>query len=181
MTRGKEPACQYRIHKRCGADPWVGKISWRRAWQPTSVFLLENLMDRGAWQAAFHRAAKSQTRLKWLSMHTCKNPNYQEHEPFPQVVSGNVDLGEVWDAGKKCCMLTSAGGEQFSKFPRRPSLPSVPALLMSSQTMGDKDTVLPQTPQCSQRKSPLAVNCALQILGERASSINTEAYSSYYG
>ena len=20
-------------------DPWVGKISWRRAWQPTSVFL----------------------------------------------------------------------------------------------------------------------------------------------
>ena len=36
---GKEPACQYRRHKRCGFDPWVGKISWRRAWQPTPVFL----------------------------------------------------------------------------------------------------------------------------------------------
>ena len=106
------PACQCRIHKRRRSDPWVGKISWRRAWQPTSVFLLENLMDRGGWQAAFHRAAKSQTRLKWLSMHTCKNPNYQEHEPFPQVVSGNIDLREVWDAGKKSCTLTSAGGEQ---------------------------------------------------------------------
>ena len=23
-------------------NPWVGKIPWRRAWQPTSVFLLEN-------------------------------------------------------------------------------------------------------------------------------------------
>ena len=24
---------------RPGLDPWVGKISWRRAWQPTPVFL----------------------------------------------------------------------------------------------------------------------------------------------
>ena len=22
-------------------DPWFGKITWRRTWQPTSVFLLE--------------------------------------------------------------------------------------------------------------------------------------------
>ena len=36
---GKEPACQCRRHKRCGFDPWVRKISWRRAWQPTPVFL----------------------------------------------------------------------------------------------------------------------------------------------
>ena len=24
---------------RYGFDPWVGKIPWRRAWQPTPVFL----------------------------------------------------------------------------------------------------------------------------------------------
>ena len=24
-------------HKRWGFDPWVGKIPWRRAWQPTLV------------------------------------------------------------------------------------------------------------------------------------------------
>ena len=36
---GKEPACQRRIHKRRRFDPWVGKIPWRRAWQPTLVFL----------------------------------------------------------------------------------------------------------------------------------------------
>ena len=28
-------------HKRCGFNPWVGKIPWRRAWQPTAVFLPE--------------------------------------------------------------------------------------------------------------------------------------------
>ena len=33
---GKESACQCRRH---GFDPWVGKILWRRKWQPTPVFL----------------------------------------------------------------------------------------------------------------------------------------------
>ena len=37
-TSGKEPTCQ------CGDmrgrfNPWVGKIPWRKAWQPTLVFL----------------------------------------------------------------------------------------------------------------------------------------------
>ena len=31
--------CQCQRHKRCGFDPWVRKIPWSRAWQPTSVFL----------------------------------------------------------------------------------------------------------------------------------------------
>ena len=31
-------------------DPWVGKIPWRRKWQPTSV----SSMDRGAWRATVH-------------------------------------------------------------------------------------------------------------------------------
>ena len=33
---GKESACQWRRHK---LDPWVGKIPWRRKWQPTPVLL----------------------------------------------------------------------------------------------------------------------------------------------
>ena len=38
---GKELAYQCRRHKRCGFDPWVGKIPWRRSWQPTPAFLPE--------------------------------------------------------------------------------------------------------------------------------------------
>ena len=40
-----------------GFDPWVGKISWRRTWQPTPVFLpgkshgWRNLVDYGPWGA----------------------------------------------------------------------------------------------------------------------------------
>jgi len=37
--RGKESACQCRRLERHGFDTWVRKISWRRAWQPTPVFL----------------------------------------------------------------------------------------------------------------------------------------------
>ena len=36
---GKESACQYRRHKRCGFDPWVRKSPWWRKWKPTPVFL----------------------------------------------------------------------------------------------------------------------------------------------
>ena len=36
--RGTEPACQCRRHKRGGFDPSVGKIPWRRTWQPSPVF-----------------------------------------------------------------------------------------------------------------------------------------------
>ena len=38
-TSGKEPTCQSRRHRKCGFNPWVRKIPWRRAWQPTPVFL----------------------------------------------------------------------------------------------------------------------------------------------
>ena len=38
-TNGKESACQWRRHKIHGFYLWVGKIPWRRAWQPTPVFL----------------------------------------------------------------------------------------------------------------------------------------------
>ena len=33
---GEESACQ---HRKCGFDPWVEKIPWRRKWQPAPVFL----------------------------------------------------------------------------------------------------------------------------------------------
>ena len=54
------------IWLQCGRprfDPWVGKIAWRRKWQPTPVFLPGKFMDRGAWQAAGHGVAKNWTRL----------------------------------------------------------------------------------------------------------------------
>ena len=36
----------------------VGKIPWRRKWQPTPVFLPGKSMDRGAWRATVHEVTK---------------------------------------------------------------------------------------------------------------------------
>ena len=44
-------------------NPWVGKIPWRRKWDPTPEFLPRNFMDRGAWGATVHGVTKSQTQL----------------------------------------------------------------------------------------------------------------------
>ena len=49
-----------------GFDPWVRKVHWRRKWQPTIYPCLENLMDRGIWQATVHGVSKSRTELSDL-------------------------------------------------------------------------------------------------------------------
>ena len=64
---GEEPACQCRRHKRLGFYPWIGKIPWRRKWQPTPVFLPEKF--HGQRSLAEPRVTKSWICLKQLSMH----------------------------------------------------------------------------------------------------------------
>ena len=39
---GKESSCQCRKRR---IDPWVGKIPWRRRWQPTPIFLPRKLPE----------------------------------------------------------------------------------------------------------------------------------------
>ena len=45
-ARGKEPTCQF---KRLRFNPWVRKIPWRRAWQPTAALLLEESHRQGSY------------------------------------------------------------------------------------------------------------------------------------
>ena len=56
--------------KRHRFNLWVGKIPGEGHGNPLQYSWLENPMDRGDWRATVHGVAKSQTWLKWLSMHT---------------------------------------------------------------------------------------------------------------
>ena len=47
-------------------NPWVGKIPWKRKWQPTPIFFPGESLDRGAWWATVHRVAKNHTQQKQL-------------------------------------------------------------------------------------------------------------------
>ena len=76
---GKEPACQCRRCKWCRFDSWVGKLPWRRAWQPTPVFLpgesngQRSLVDYSPWgckesdttEVTEHSTLQRGTRKHW--------------------------------------------------------------------------------------------------------------------
>jgi len=53
-TSGKEPVCQCRRHKRHRFDPWIGKILWKREWQPAPV-LLPGQRSLGAYSPWGHK------------------------------------------------------------------------------------------------------------------------------
>ena len=59
---GKEPICQCRRYKRCGFDPWVGKISQEKGMAAhSSVLAWRIATDRGVWQAAVYGVEESDT------------------------------------------------------------------------------------------------------------------------
>ena len=74
---GKEPACQCRIRKRLMFDPWVGKIPWRRKWQPTPVFLpgefhgQRSLADYNPWGCKESDTTERLNNNNWLVCDCC--------------------------------------------------------------------------------------------------------------
>ena len=62
----KESSCQCRRHRGRVFDSCISKIPWRRKWQLTAVFWMENPMDRRAWQAIVHRVTAAAAAAKSL-------------------------------------------------------------------------------------------------------------------
>ena len=90
---GKEPICQCR---RRGFDPWVGKIPWRRKWQPTPVFLpgkshgQRSLAGYSPWgskelSTAKWRSARARTHARahtHTHTHTCRFSHWLHYHPL---------------------------------------------------------------------------------------------------
>ena len=68
-TEVKTSSDKCRKQKRHGYNLEIGKILWRRKWQPIPVFLPEKSTDRGAWRATVHGVAKNHTQ-RWNRTHT---------------------------------------------------------------------------------------------------------------
>ena len=90
---GKESACQFGGHQRWGYDPWVRKIPWRRAWQPTPVFLpreSRSLVGYNPW------GRKELDTTEWLT---------RTHTVIKHVIETRVDVlteGSSWGAWRLC-------------------------------------------------------------------------------
>ena len=98
---GKEPTCQCRRRKRRGFDPWVGKIPWTRAWQPTPVFL--------------HGESHGQRSLEGYSPYSCKEldtteATWQAHVQCIDTCFLTMDRTHLSEgrpaAGMSCCERT---------------------------------------------------------------------------
>ena len=90
-SSGKESACWCERLGRRGFNSWVGRIPWRRKWQPTPGFLPVDRMDRIPWteesgqlwpmvsQRAGHAWAHTQTHRLWSQTELSLNPDSISH------------------------------------------------------------------------------------------------------
>ena len=60
-------------YRRPWFNPWVGKIPWRRKWQPTPVFLPGESHGQRTLAGYSPRGHKVSDMTEWLSMHACIN------------------------------------------------------------------------------------------------------------
>ena len=63
----KSPPANAGRFKRCGFNPWVGKIPSRRAWKPTLVFMPAESHGQRSLMGYNPSGSQSQTQLKQLS------------------------------------------------------------------------------------------------------------------
>ena len=71
----KESVCQYRRCRRCGFDPWVRKIPWRRTWQPSPVFLPGKSQGESGLVGYSPWDRKELDTTELLSMHAISEDN----------------------------------------------------------------------------------------------------------
>ena len=132
---GQEPSCQCRTRKRLGSDPWVGKIPWRRAWQPTPVLLPgESHGQRSLAGFCSWGYKKLDPGLKQLSMHVCTRQMRRKAaclwslqrvcEPSAPSGTKNVSplllffLVEMWVSGRltRICLNVFRGAEASPEY-----------------------------------------------------------------
>ena len=112
----KEPTFQWRRHKRHSFDSWIGKIPWRRAWQPTPVFSpgeshgQRNLAGYSPWGHKELEKTEATQHAQWIHQRnytTCST------------------LGQVLQSTEKCFVMRKPAYSQrfwFNCFGVRPEL-----------------------------------------------------------
>ena len=82
-----KPSCQCRRHK---FDPWVGKIPWRRNWQPTPVFFPGK--SHGHRSLAGYSPWGHRVRHNWSDLAGTQNKNITESLGFSASLAHYLSL-----------------------------------------------------------------------------------------
>ena len=126
---GKESAFQCR---RCRFDPWVGKIPWRRKWQPTPVFLPGKSCGERSLEGYSPWGLKKSDNTEWITTTECLCLMGHVHWfqchcmlKTPSVLCAHIDISDwSWNEAEAVKSprlwfplvsgLTAQGGSEFS-------------------------------------------------------------------
>ena len=86
----KEPTCHRRRRKRRGFDPWVEKIPWGRAWQPTLIFLPEESHGQRSLASYITWGYKELNTAEGLILFTQYNTSVSPDLAFEILTSENI-------------------------------------------------------------------------------------------
>ena len=98
---GKESTCQCRRRRRLKFDPWVGKILWRRKWQPTPVFLLGEFHGQRSLASYSLCGCKESDMTEWLTRthtFTCvrAHTHTHRHRELRGIPDGSVSIDLIF-------------------------------------------------------------------------------------
>ena len=85
----KESLYQYRGRRRLGFDPWVRKMPWRRAWQPTPVFLPRESHGQRSLEGYSPRGCKKSDTSEQLNTHILPQT------ALPSRLQHNIDQSSI--------------------------------------------------------------------------------------
>ena len=78
-----------------GTVPGSGRSPGEGNGKPLQYSCLENSKDWEAWWAAVHGVAKSQTQLKWFSMHVCRNQIFWAFKSLNYLIQKTHEISKV--------------------------------------------------------------------------------------
>ena len=93
---GKQPACQCRRHKRRGLDPWVGTTPWRKAWQPTPVFLPHGQRSLAGYSPQGHNESDTTKSTQQTSTIYFNGTLHSMTSQMAQMVNNLPAMWETW-------------------------------------------------------------------------------------
>ena len=106
LSAVKKSTCQC---KRCGFGPWVGKIPWRRKWQPTPVFLSGKSREQRSLVGYSPWGCKG-VRHNWAQQRVLRNICYQasrsmQYNLFPKELKISLDSCSMHSKRRKLYIL----------------------------------------------------------------------------
>ena len=118
--------------RRCGFNPWVGKIPWRRKWQPTPVFLPGKshgqrslvAIVRGVPRVEHDLATKSRPQCNMITPPVSVNTSFSHIIVVVQLLNYIQHFANSWTATHQLSLSFTVSWSSLKPMPIESMMPS---------------------------------------------------------